>query len=122
MKLMTVTITAFFLISTTWAQGQHRQNGRKSEHMQTVDDITMVVPALEKYAKGPLAELWKRPGLKPCDRSIVTIAALIASSLTIEMPNYFNLALIMAGSHVLGMRFRRSSRIAFTRHGVADHR
>ena len=54
MKLMTVTITAVFLISTTWAQGQHRQNGRKSEHMQTVDDITMVVPALEKYAKGPL--------------------------------------------------------------------
>ena len=53
MKLMTVTITAVFLISTTWAQGQHRQNGRKSEHMQTVDDITMVVPALEKYAKGP---------------------------------------------------------------------
>ena len=93
MKLMTVTITAFFLISTTWAQGQHRQNGRKSEHMQTVDDITMVVPALEKYAKGPLAELWKRPGLKPRDRSIVTIAALIASNQTIEMPYYFNLAL-----------------------------
>jgi 4-carboxymuconolactone decarboxylase len=95
MKLMTVTITAFFLISTTWAQGQHRQNGRKSEHMQTVtvDDITMVVPALEKYAKGPLAELWKRPGLKPRDRSIVTTAALIASNQTIEMPYYFNLAL-----------------------------
>ncbi len=97
MKLMTVTITAFFLISTTWAQGQHRQNGRKSEHMQTVDDITMVVPALEKYAKGPLAELWKRPGLKPRDRSIVTIAPLIASNQTIEMPYYFNLALDNGG-------------------------
>ena len=65
--------------------------------MQTLDDITMVVPALEKYAKGPLAELSKRPGLKPGDRSIVTIAALIAGSLTIEMPNYFNLALDNGG-------------------------
>jgi hypothetical protein len=61
MKLMTVTITAFFLISTTWAQGQQRQNGRKSEHMQTVDDITMVVPALEKYAKGPLPSYGNAP-------------------------------------------------------------
>ena len=37
--------------------------------------------------------LWKRPGLTPRDRSIVTIAALIARNQTIEMPYYFNLAL-----------------------------
>jgi 4-carboxymuconolactone decarboxylase len=53
----------------------------------------MVAPALEKYAQGPLAELWKRPGLTPRDRSIVTIAALIARNQTLEMPYYFNLAL-----------------------------
>jgi len=53
----------------------------------------MVAPALEKYAQGPPAELWKRPGLTPRDRSIVTIAALIARNQTIEMPYYFNLAL-----------------------------
>src|SRR5213080_2339160 len=53
----------------------------------------MVAPALEKYAQGPLADLWKRPGLTPRDRSIVTIAALIARNQTIEMPYYFNLAL-----------------------------
>jgi 4-carboxymuconolactone decarboxylase len=61
--------------------------------MPTIDDITMVAPALEKYAQGPLADLWKRPGLTPRDRSIVTIAALIARNQTIEMPYYFNLAL-----------------------------
>ncbi len=61
--------------------------------MPTIQDITMVAPALEKYAQGPLAELWKRPGLTPRDRSIVTIAALIARNQTIEMPYYFNLAL-----------------------------
>jgi 4-carboxymuconolactone decarboxylase len=93
MKLMAVTIVALSLISTTWAQGQHTQNGRKSESMQTINDITMVAPGLEKYAQGPLVDLWKRPGLTPRDRSIVTIAALIARNQTIELPYYFNLAL-----------------------------
>src|SRR5437588_8127937 len=93
MKLMALMIVALSLISTTWAQGQHTQTGRKSEPMQTMKDITMVAPALEKYAQGPLADLWKRPGLTPRDRSIVTVAALIARNQTIEMPYYFNLAL-----------------------------
>src|SRR5437899_2469458 len=93
MKLMALMIVALSLISTTWAQGQHKQTGRKSEPMQTMNDITMVAPALEKYAQGPLAGLWKRPGLTPRDRSIVTVAALIARNQTIEMPHYFNLAL-----------------------------
>jgi 4-carboxymuconolactone decarboxylase len=61
--------------------------------MQTVKDIQTVAPALEKYAKGPLSDLWKRPELEPRDRSIVTVAALIARNQTIEMPHYFNLAL-----------------------------
>ena len=92
MKLMAVMIAALF-ISTTWLQGQHTQTGRKSESMQTITDITIVAPALEKYAQGPLADLWKRPGLTPRDRSIVTLAALVARNQTIEMPYYFNLAI-----------------------------
>jgi 4-carboxymuconolactone decarboxylase len=76
MKRMAVMIAALSLSSSTWAQGQHTENGRKSEPMPTIDDITMVAPALEKYAQGPLADLWKRPGFTPRDRSIVTIAAL----------------------------------------------
>ena len=93
MKLMAVMIAALSLIGKTYAQGQHTQTGRKSEPMQTINDITMVAPALEKYAQGPLADLWKRHGLTPRDRSIVTISALIARNQTIEMPHYFNLAL-----------------------------
>ena len=50
--------------------------------MQTLSDIRMVAPALEKYAQGPLADLWKRPGLAPRDRSMVTISALIARNQT----------------------------------------
>jgi len=93
MKPMAVVIAALTLVSTTVVQGQHTPTGRKSKPMQTNNDIATVAPGLEKYAQGPLAELWKRPGLTPRDRSIVTISALIARNQTIEMPYYFNLAL-----------------------------
>jgi 4-carboxymuconolactone decarboxylase len=91
MKRIAAMIATLSLITTSWAQGDHTENGRKP--MQTANDISMVAPALQKYAQGPLAELWKRPGLTPRDRSIVTIAALIARNQTIEMSHYFNLAL-----------------------------
>ena len=93
MKLFLVMITSFTLITTSWAQGDQTKGGRKSKPMETVKEIPMVAPALEKYAKGPIAELWKRPELSPRDRSIVTVAALIARNQTVEMPYYFNLAL-----------------------------
>jgi 4-carboxymuconolactone decarboxylase len=93
MKPMAAMIAALLLITTSWAQSDQTKKGRESRAMQTVNDSRMVAPALEKYAQGPLAELWKRPGLTPRDRSIVTIAAMIARNQTIEMPYYFNLAL-----------------------------
>ena len=66
---------------------------REISPMQTPNDVQAVAPALAKYAGGPISELWKRPGLSKRDRSIVTIAALIARNQTIEMPYYVNLAL-----------------------------
>jgi 4-carboxymuconolactone decarboxylase len=92
MKLVAAMIAALSLISTTFAQGRHTDNGRILEPM-SINDTRMVAPAIEKYAQGPLADLWKRPGLTPRDRSIVTISALIARNQTIEMPHYINLAL-----------------------------
>src|SRR3974390_2253156 len=60
----------------------------------TREDVRMVSPALDRYTQGPLmGDLWKRRDLSPRDRSIVTVASLIARSQTIEMPHYFNLAL-----------------------------
>jgi 4-carboxymuconolactone decarboxylase len=50
-----------------------------------LEDVRKVAPALEKYARGPVADLWQRPGLSPRDRSIVTLAALIARNQTVEM-------------------------------------
>lgn len=58
------------------------------------EDMHMVAPALEKYTQGTLlGEVWKRPGLSARDRSIVTLAALIARNQTAELPFYLNLAL-----------------------------
>lgn len=58
-----------------------------------LDDVRKVAPALEKYAQGPIAELWKRPGLSSRDRSIVTLAALIARNQTVEMTSQLDRAL-----------------------------
>ena len=62
--------------------------------MLTLDDVRTVAPALAKYAQGTLlGDVWKRPGLAPRDRSIVTLAALIARNQTIELDHYLDLAL-----------------------------
>lgn len=62
--------------------------------MLTYDDVRAVSPALEHYTRAALLEgLWKRPGLSPRDRSVVTVAGLIARIQTIEMPFHFALAL-----------------------------
>jgi 4-carboxymuconolactone decarboxylase len=60
----------------------------------TDEDIRMVSPALDRYRNSLVeGDLWKRSDLSPRDRSIVTVAALIARNQTIEMPCHFNLAL-----------------------------
>jgi 4-carboxymuconolactone decarboxylase len=64
-----------------------------TSHQRTTQEVTMVSPALERYANGPVRDLWKRPGLPSRDRSIVTLAALVARNHTAEMPHYLNLAL-----------------------------
>jgi 4-carboxymuconolactone decarboxylase len=58
------------------------------------EDVRMVAPALEKYARSTLlGDVWKRPGLSVRDRSVVTLAALIARNQTVEMAYYLNVAL-----------------------------
>jgi len=93
MKSFALMVTSLSLIITSWAQTGQTKDERKSKPMQTLNETARVSPALEKYAQGPLTQLWKRPGLSPRDRSMVTIAALIARNQTIEMPYYFNVAL-----------------------------
>jgi 4-carboxymuconolactone decarboxylase len=60
----------------------------------TYDDVRSVSPALEYYTKESLlGGLWKRPELSPRDRSVVTVAAVIARLQALEMRVHFALAL-----------------------------
>ncbi len=86
MKVFAAAIASLSLMASSMAQ--------TPAPSVTPDDIRMVAPALEKYAQTRIfGELWKRPDLSPRDRSLVTVAALIARNQTIEMPPHFNLAL-----------------------------
>src|SRR5438034_950262 len=91
MKLATATVALLCLIGSASAQ---TRVGPGATPMAGLKDMRTVAPALEKYTQGRLlGDVWKRPGLAPRDRSIVTLAALIARNQTIEMPFYLNLAL-----------------------------
>jgi 4-carboxymuconolactone decarboxylase len=60
----------------------------------TPNDIRAVSPALAHNTETMLlGEVWKRPGLSPRDRSLVTVAVLIAKNQSVEMAYHFNLAL-----------------------------
>jgi 4-carboxymuconolactone decarboxylase len=95
--------TATLMIAALWGadpaftQEKRMIETKKSNALPSalsVDDVRAVSPALERYTKGPLLDgLWKRPELSPRDRSVVTVAALIARIQTIEMPFHFALAL-----------------------------
>jgi 4-carboxymuconolactone decarboxylase len=53
-----------------------------------------IAPALAGYTDDVLfGDVWKRPGLSPRDRSLVTITALIALYRTNELPFHLKLAL-----------------------------
>jgi 4-carboxymuconolactone decarboxylase len=89
-KLLVTTVVSLSLMVPFSA---HAEQAKAMLNANTLDNVRKVAPALEKYAQGPLADLWRRPGLPPRDRSIVTLAALIARNQTVEMPQQLELAL-----------------------------
>lgn len=87
MKLVAATIVSLVLIASPSIRAEQKP-------MRTLEDIRMVAPALEKYTSNRLFdEVWRRSDLTSRDRSIVTVAALIARNQAIEMPYYLGLAL-----------------------------
>ncbi len=53
-----------------------------------------IAPALADYTDTVLfGDVWKRPGLSPRDRSLVTVAALVALYRTNELPFHLKKAL-----------------------------
>src|SRR4051812_19200367 len=60
----------------------------------TSSDVQAVSPALARYTQdGLLGDVWKRPGLSPRDRSIVTVATLIARGQTADLLSQLDRAL-----------------------------
>jgi 4-carboxymuconolactone decarboxylase len=94
MKLQSAAIALLSLMAMPSARTEETATMIGSKPILTYEDVRKVAPPLETYTqKRLLGDVWKRPGLAPRDRSIVTLAALIARNQTIEMPYHFNLAL-----------------------------
>ena len=97
MKLLTAATVSLALLVSSCAQTNTIAVPPRSEvlsPMLTRDDVRTVAPALDRYTQDRLlGDLWKRPDLSRRDRSLVTVAALIARNQTIELPYYFNMAL-----------------------------
>src|SRR5947207_5102478 len=94
MKRLAATFASLCLICASSAQSNPTKSKPRAHSMVTRNDVRTVAPALDRYAQDRvLGDLWKRPGLSPRDRSIVTIAVLITRNQTIEMPYYLALAL-----------------------------
>jgi 4-carboxymuconolactone decarboxylase len=82
MRLAAATLLSFGLLAPA------------SSQVPTPSDAQAVAPALAQYTEqGPLGDVWKRPGLSPRDRSVVTLAVLIGKGQTAEMPFHLDLAL-----------------------------
>jgi 4-carboxymuconolactone decarboxylase len=97
MKIITAAVAAVSLMVLACAKANKTTTTPGSTAVPpalTPEDVRKVSPALDRYTQGALiGNLWKRPDLSPRDRSIVTMASLIAPNQTIEMPYHFNLAL-----------------------------
>lgn len=53
-----------------------------------------ISPGLVKFTAQPLfLDLWQRPGLKPRDRSLVTVSALIAAGQSAQIGYHLNRAM-----------------------------
>jgi 4-carboxymuconolactone decarboxylase len=93
MKIRPVAIALLSLMALQSARAEETTSMTEKLTL-TNEDVRSVAPALQAYTQGRLlGDVWKRSDLAPRDRSIVTLAALIARNQTIEMPFYLNLAL-----------------------------
>ena len=65
-----------------------------ARHASTLEDMQAVSPGLARYTTDTVhGGLWARPQLSPRDRSVVTLAVLIARNQSVDLPYQLNLAL-----------------------------
>ena len=88
MKLFAATLALCSLAAAVGAEAQQR-NPRVAP-----PDMQAITPPLAAYTDDVLfGDVWKRTELAPRDRSLVTVAALIAGGHTQQMTGHFNRAL-----------------------------
>jgi len=89
MKLLAATFATLFFA----AAAESNQDKAKPDSKPSAD-IQEVTPQLYAYTTNLLfGEVWKRNELSPRDRSLITIAALVASGQAAQMPGHFKLGL-----------------------------
>src|SRR6266849_5775144 len=96
-KHLATTLILFSSMISAYAQAGKTGVMQMSNEIPTTptpEDVRAVSPALEQYTQSRLlGDLWKRRDLSTRDRSIVTLAALIARNQTTQMAYFLNLAL-----------------------------
>jgi 4-carboxymuconolactone decarboxylase len=94
---LAASILALWQAEPSWALENRMSNEKKHgapPSILSMSEVQAVSPALAHYAEVLLLNgLWKRRELSPRDRSVVTVATLIARIQSIEMPYHFALAL-----------------------------
>jgi len=94
MKFLAATIVSLLLTASPAIRADEPKAASGAKSMKSLIDAQMVAPALAKHTQDDVLEgLWKRPGLSPRDRSMVTLAVLITRNQTIDMPYYLEFAL-----------------------------
>ena len=101
MKFLAAALASLFVIVSSSAHSEEPKGESGGKSVLSLNEVRTVAPALEKYTQDTLlGDLWKRPGLSPRDRSVVTLAVLITRNQTIDMPYYLGLRSITASSRV----------------------
>src|SRR4051812_46747781 len=87
-------VIASVVMAVSPVQAQERGTMQPKVSTPSREDVQMVAPALDQYMQQRLlGDVGKRPGLSARDRSIVSVAAVIARNQASDMAFYFNLAL-----------------------------
>jgi 4-carboxymuconolactone decarboxylase len=93
MLLVTAILIGLTLISSSAHAKEENTMGQPQAALSRAD-IQAVSPALDQFTQERLVgEVWQRPGLNARDRSLITLAALIARNQAVELPPYLNRAL-----------------------------
>lgn len=93
MSIRTVSIAAIAICLTACTSSKAAMT-KEISNVPTLADIRATSPVMAHNTDSLLlSEVWKRPELSPRDRSLATVAVLVARGQTAEMAEHFDLAL-----------------------------